>query len=430
MRRRYQSLIALGISSVILGGCTAGSGGFLNVGVVDALRKSKACVFKQKFTYQKTPIGKTGLTLPTFGTRPSVASQPVVLDSYSVPQTGTPTITSGCGCDAGQSIVSSDQQYYMPTRSRTPDVIEMSPGQIVEPSIDAVPAPLIHDAELPSVNPLPGDNLDFDAGEDFDSIDTEGSLEPIGQSNDTKANESDQMVDGQNGNDKSVFEAAKKFNDAEIPFNEAPQPTHAGHSVVQQKPEIVTLHARPAQSHNVFDRAAQQQKSLETMQASHKRNFRQQNALRQRRTNFGAHGYRQAMNTDQPIEFKPLPPVKQATPAPESTPDLKPKTERVPLPKTSRGTQQENCTRMANAWNDQTANKQAVEKQAANKPPRVPILRATTASSASILSLQNLANVINDSHEGQRKYDADLRTAQGSASTSVEVKSDEATIER
>jgi len=177
---------------------------------------------------------------------------------------------------------------------------------------------------------------------------------------------------------------------------------------------MVVLRARPAQSHQVFDRVARQKKTLETAQASHKRNYRELNALRERRTNFGEQSYRQAKNTgdtDGAVEFKSLPPVIETTPAPV----FQPKTNLVPLPKANREGQnddnQEGRTRTADATNGHSA---------ANMP-RLPILRATTASSSSILSLKNLANVIEDDRQYHRQYNADHPTAHGSASTSVNV---------
>ena len=417
MRLKYHSLIALGISSIILNGCASSGGGFLNLGVVDALKKSKACLFKQKLGYTTTPLANTGLSLPTFGTKPTLSSGPVMIDNYAVPQATSSAPTSDCGCNAGSSIVDSSQyseKYYMPIRT------DLTP-QIVEPPIDAVPSPLMEDAELPSINPLPSETLDSDSGKGFDSLDTEGSFDPLGQTDSTEfdspdsetaeSDDREQVVDGQKSKDQSIFEAAKLKESKTMKFDEATDPTHAGHSVVDQKPTMLTLHARPAQSHNVFDKAAQQQKSIETMQASHKRNFRQQNALRPKGMEFNDRGYRQAMNTDQAIEFKPLPPVKENKPAPAVTPETK----LAPLPALK-----ENTHKMQNG-----------RTRTAAVSPRVPILRATTASSASILSLKNLANVIQDTQRPQQQYDADHRTAQGSTTSSVEVLQDgETTIER
>ena len=418
MRLKYHSLIALGISSIILNGCTTGSGGFLNLGVVDALRKSKACIFKQKLNYSTTPIGNSKFALPTFGTTPTHSSGPVAIDSYTVPQAASAAPTSDCGCNAGATVVNSSQysdEYYMPIRS------ELSTSEIVEPPIDSVPAKLIDDAELPSVNPLPSEDFDSDNDDGFDSLDTEGAFSPLGQTTpdelstdivaeENQSDDHEQVVDGQNGNDKSIFEAAKIKESDTMKFDDATDPTHAGHSIVEQKPAMLTLHARPAESHNLFDRAAQQKKSLKTMQASHKRNFRQQNSLR-KQTDFGDRGYRQAMNTDQTIEFKPLPPVKEKTTAPT----VSPKTDLVPLPTKSGKTRKTETT----------------QNRTAKASPRIPILRATTASSASILSLKNLANVIQDDRGSRQQYDADHRTAKGSTTASVNVlKAEDKTIER
>ena len=439
MRLKYHSLIALGISSIILNGCATGGGGFLNLGVVDALKKSKACVFKQKLTYTTTPIGNSGLSLPTFGSSPTHSSGPVIVNSHTAPQqvTSFPPMsqpapiaqaapTSSCGCSAGSSIVDSSQynsqhdaQFYMPARTD-------QTSEIVEPPINAVPNRLIESPNLPSVNPLPTETLDSDNSEGFDTFDTEGELEPLGQIEKMNPINSAPKVIAEksyysrdaeteavesNVNDQSIFEAAKVKESKTMIFDEATDPTHAGHSIVEQKPAILTLHARPAQSHHVFDRAAQQQKSIATMQASHKRNFRQQNTLRPKIAELNSRDYRQAMKPEPTVEFKPLPPVIENTTAPA----IAPETKLAPLPTQKEDSQKD----------------QDIRTRTAETSPRVPILRATTASSASIRSLTNIANVLQGNKSPQQQYEADRRTAQGSATSSVQVLKDgEATIER
>lgn len=424
MRVKNNSLIALGIgiglSSVILSGCTTGSGGFLNLGIVDALQKSKACVFKQKLGYKK-PIASAGkFSLPSIGARATVTGQPIAVDGYTVQSEGSALPISDCGCDAA-----TDSQYYMPTRAPRADVLKMSPGELVEPPVNFSSPRQIDDAQLPDINPLPADiatpNLQ----------DTEGTFEPIGkydnepqadpsqvsesQASESEFDESDandklsaalapghddiivndrtdtteqEMADKNHDDEESIFEAAKAIKDRKPNFDQMTQQSKPAPRVAENKtPKIVILHARPAQSHNVFTPEQQQQKSLEAMQASHRMNFRRQNSLRDLQHNDRT--YRQAMNTDEVIDFKPLPPVKEELPA-RSAPV---NTQRTPLPP------QHDLAPTGNAMNSVMGHRTAVNRT------RTPILRATTASSASILSLKNLANVISDQ-----------RTAEGESS--------------
>lgn len=410
MRVKNNSLIVLGIgiglSSFILSGCTTGSGGFLNLGIVDALQKSKACVFKEKLGYKK-PLASAGkFSLPSIGNRPSTAGQPVAVQNYSVQTQGDPFPTSDCGCAASE-----DEQYYMPTRAPHTDVLKMSPGELVEPPINFVPSRQIDDAQLPDINPLPAEITTPDLDGSLNDADTEGTFEPISKSDDLAFPQDDQpsaalapaennlpqddrsdlnqpeVVDQNRDSQQSIFEAAKTMQHRHPNFDSMTQKATPAPPVAEPKaPKIVVLHARPAQSHNVFTRQQQEQKSLEAMQASHRMSFRRQNSLRNHQYNDGA--YRQAMNTDEVIDFKPLPPIKEELPVrstPTPTPTLTPTpTQSAPLPL------QNEFVPTANSSGS------VMGHRTASRPNRTPILRATTASSASILSLKNLANVISD----------------------------------
>ena len=146
------------------------------------------------------------------------------------------------------------------------------------------------------------------------------------------------------------------------------------------------------------------------MQASHKRNYRQQNDLRPNIAELKDRGYRQAMNTDQEIEFKPLPPVKENSTVPATT--AAPKLAPLQNP------------------NEETKDDQQDQTRTAAAAPRVPILRATTTSSASISLLRNIENVLQRSQGSEQQYYDNRHIANGSTSSSVEVKSIEETIER
>ncbi len=443
MRLKYQSLIALGISTIIFSGCTSSGGGFLNLGVADALRKSRAGIFKNRLTYSKTPIGNTGLSLPTFGTQPTAASGPVEIGSFPVQQS-VPTMAevapaphaAGCGCGGGcgEDTVVSTEQFYMPQQQYvveqevSSEVTQQPQTEVITPPIATVPNSLPEANDLPQANQLPSSSSDSKVeanNNNFDKLDTEGTLEPLGQiekDDDFELDTQEEIADGQRDKDQSIFEQAELSKQSQIKFDSATGSSRTDKVAEIQKPAMLTLHARPAQSHNVFNQATSSRKAVETVQASHKPYYRQLNALRQQPSKLNDRGYRQARNTTNEIEFKPLPPVSE-TPQVEV---LAPKTNLVPLQESNRnqGTQNDNIQ------NSNTRTAQAPRNETAKVTPRVPILRATTVSSASILSLKNLANVIDDKQSQKKFYEANHHTAQGTTSSNEVLNSGEATVER
>ena len=447
---KYQSLIALGISTVIFSGCASNGGGFLNLGVADALRKSRGSVFKKRLTYSTTPIGNTGLSLPTFGTKPALASGPVEIGSYTVQQSvpaathvapATPASAGcGCGCSSCGDNVVSTEQFYMPqpqqyvvTEGSSNEVIQQPQAEIItpptEPVSNALPEAnalpesnaLTESNALPESNPLPSNNsgsgTKLNKSNNFDAFDTEGTLEPLGQIEEDKDDvyefeNQEEIADGQSSQDQSIFEEAELTKRSQIKFDSATNSPQSDRVDSEQKPKMLTLHARPAQSHNVYKQVASKQKTLETVQASHKPYYRQQNALRQQPAKLSEHGYRQARNTTEEIEFKPLPPVLETLPIEPLTP----KTKLVPLKKSNINQD----TQSDEIKNKNTRTAEATSIQSVKTTPRVPILRATTVSSASILSLKNLANVIDDTRTQKSFYETNSHTAQGTTSSPVE----------
>ncbi len=445
MRLKYQSLIAFGISTIIFSGCTSSGGGFLNLGVADALRKSKVCLLKKKLTYSKTPVGNTGISLPTFGAQPTGSSGAVPIDSYSVQQTApaTPQVapaptTGSCGCGSPENTAVSTGQFYMPQQQYVVEpmvsnpIVQQPPAEVVASPIETVPSSAPKINELPTINQLPSGSetpsIEPKETDHFEKFDTEGTLEPLGQNeeaDDFELDTQEEIADGQRDDTQSIFEEAELTKRSQIRFDSTTGLSRTERVAEPQKPKMLTLHARPAQSHNVFNQSNQTSKMVETVQASHKPYYRQLNALRQQPAKLNDRGYRQARNTTGAIEFKPLPPVSE-TPAAEV---LAPKTKLAPLQESTikRGTPsddvQNGSTRTANAKQHETA----------QVTPRIPILRATTVSSASILSLKNLANVIDDkqTQTQERFFEANRHTAQGTASSSVDVlSSGEATVGR
>ena len=441
MRLKYQSLIAFGISTIIFSGCTSSGGGFLNLGVADALRKSKASIFKKKIAYSTTPIGNTGLSLPTFGTQPATVTGPVEIDSYtvqqSVPSTSqmTPAApTAGCGC--GEDTVVSTEQFYMPRQqyvvqpSESSQAPQQPPSEIISPPIETIPSSPPEVKQLPKVNPLPSvsDDSSVEPSDNhFEKFDTEGTLEPLGQNDevddDFELDNQEEIAEDQRDKDQSIFEEAELTKRSQIRFDSTAGSTRTDSLAQSRKPKMLTLHARPAQSHNVFNQAANKAKPLETVQASHKPYYRQQNALRQQPTKLSDRGYRQAKNTTSEIEFKPLPPVSE-TPEVEV---LAPKTKLVPLQELNinQGTKNDEIQ------NSNTRTADATRNDTVKVAPRVPLLRATTVSSASILSLKNLANVIDDKQSQEIFYEANRHTARETTSSLDDVLiSGEAAVQR
>jgi hypothetical protein len=437
MRFKNNRLIAVGIgiglSSIIFTGCCTSSCGFLNLGVADALRKSKACVLKQKLAYANPLIAKGKFALPTLATRTPAPTQSGTIEHNQFLHSNAEVANSDCGCHG--SAPTSHPQYYTPSRS---DIVNLSPSgvspndlppsEIVEPPVGATPLKNIEDAELPNVNPLPGDDV-APMLKGPGSKSTEGTLEPIGRAQPLKPKHnvenktapqtglqsqaeisakplpfimerhenvppvtlkaSPKVADTHPAAEESIFEAAKSEEASKPRLDEATQDQKAKKQADgSEKAKMITLHARPAQSHHLFTRDQQQQRTLELMQASHRNNFRRQNSLR--KPKFSDMQYRQAMNTDEIIDFKPLPPVKDILPLPKTTPRT------LPLPM-------------------QSNTPAASEAKSQNTPAykRRPILRATTTSSASILSLKNLANVIGNPSVDPRNDGSVRRTDEG-----------------
>jgi len=356
-------------------------------------------------------------------------------------QSAPTAITNDCGCAAGDSSVVGTQQFYMPQREsveQPPMVNEVTvqpPSEVFSPPVDSAFDVLPGVNALPGANALPGVNdlsLPLDDNDlkpevndnHFKNLDTEGTLEPLGQKKDDfEIDSQEEIADGQRDKDQSIFEEAELIERSKIRFDAAKELAQNEPRAAKQEPEILTLHARPAQSHNVYKQLATTQKSLETVQASHKPYYRQQNALRPQPMKLDDRRYRQAKNTNTEVEFKPLPPVSETSPVPALTP----KTNMVPLPQSNTN----HSIPSDELLKSNTRTADAASNQTVTTTPRVPILRATTVSSASILSLKNLANVIGDTQSQKRSYETNSHTAQDTTSSSIDVlNSDEATVQR
>ena len=363
----------------MLSGCTAGGKPNLGLGIYDAFHKSKACLFKKKLGYE-TPA----VTQNPFGFANNNVNEhsPVLPTEGSYPAYSEPVSDCGCGCNgtpisAPVSTVPS-QEFYMPV---APNALNLQgsnneEGPVVlnssDASLDSVVSPqalpleneLPAENPLPAANPLPGFQPNSDTSNEIDLDEEEGLIETL----DSASNRAPDVTPKKDEN--SILDTAAKAHEQMF---ESLVPTRVGKSVFDPEPKMVTLTARPAESHQVFDAADRLAKSVKTAQVSHKRSYRQQNALRQKR-DMVAPTFDRTAEAPAPVKFKPLP----------------------TLP----------------AKNSNDSQKQPEPQPSKIETARLPILRATTTSSASISALRNFTNVReNDPNFDQDYYSGKTLTA-------------------
>ena len=365
----------------MLSGCTAGGKPNLGLGIYDAFHKSKACLFKKKLGYE-TPA----VTQNPFG----FANQNVHVQNSVLPTEGSyPAISehaSSCGCGCSGTPISApvstvpSQEFYMPVAPNAlnlqssdnegglvvVDSTDEPAGSDVSPQALPLENELPAENPLPAANPLPGFQPNSDTSNEIDLDKEEGLIETLDSAS-TEVPEATPEKD-----ENSILDTAGLFPESMF---EGRVPTRVGKSVFDPEPKMVTLTARPAESHQVFNAADRLAKSAETAtaQASHKRSYRQQNALRQKR-DLVAPTFDRTAEAPAPVKFKPLP----------------------TLP----------------AKNSDDSQKQPEPQPSKIETARLPILRATTTSSASISALRNFTNVReNDPNFDQDYYSGKTLTA-------------------
>ncbi len=438
--------LTLGLASIVVSGCAAGSKPNLNLGIADALRKSKACLFKKKLSYQTpasntrfgyaTPVTSDSVMLPSTTSRPIASSQsPIYHQSAENPS----VLSSDCNCSTANNVAVPSSGFYMPpppaieTPASTPSMSEGSAG-----SFDSVPTlelphdtsvdhlqlqnPLPPAVEVPTTQPNPSVGLN-ESGSDVE--------ERIIDTLDSASLDFDELketpVVTPKKDEASILETAAKALEAKTP-------TSAGQSVVERRSKIVTLTARPAQSHQVFDAQTARKTQADMQQVTHKRHFRQQNSLRPLHTQFRRNAVEHTAEVPSVIKFKPLPVLSKESPAEQPSgvntgaPALKQKSLPKVLKNSSTGIQHLPAP---------VPDPKSIEEQGSvSKIGRLPILKAETVSSAAIGGLRNFTNV-RDLDPASDKSDnagtnAETATVKATAVTTITVSDsdDELAIQR
>jgi hypothetical protein len=170
---------------------------------------------------------------------------------------------------------------------------------------------------------------------------------------------------------------------------ESSTPTSAGTSVMDRRTKMLTLTARPVQSHRGIQ--ATESEQIEMRQVTHKRHFRQQNALRPLHRQFRNGPLEHTAEIPAPVKFKPLPVLPTSSSKQESvdTTTGAAAFRRTPVPQNqeqSSGTLQESSA-FEREGDSETGAGSVI------KIGRLPILKAESSPSASISSLKNFTNV-------------------------------------
>ena len=214
---------------------------------------------------------------------------------------------------------------------------------------------------------------------------------------------------------------------------ETKTPTSAGESVVEQRSKMLTLHARPVQSHR--DSSVQsEQKTVEMQQVTHKRHFRQQNSLRplHQDRNVGSKPLERTAEIPAPVKFKPLPVLSKESPT-GKTSDANtgaPSLNSGPISETL-----EQSTKMQRLTSPVEVIESETEKESGIKIARLPLLKAESTSSAAIGSLRNFTNVrdldpgFDKDYYSRKKAEAAAKAAEVIEDTVSEL-SDDLSIER
>ena len=115
--------LTLGLTTIVISGCSVGNRTNLNLGIADAFQKSKSYLHKKKLAYQAPATGTN------FGYATPVASSPVVSSFPThaspvtvVPVESAPSSSCGCGCSngsCGSSVPTPVTEFYMPTNTST-----------------------------------------------------------------------------------------------------------------------------------------------------------------------------------------------------------------------------------------------------------------------------------------------------------------------
>jgi len=184
---------------------------------------------------------------------------------------------------------------------------------------------------------------------------------------------------------------------------EAKTPTSAGQSVVEKRTKMLTLRARPVQSHQPFDTRTRQKKKVEMQQVTHKRHFREQNSLRPLHQNqkVGSKPLERTAEIPAPVKFKPLPVLSKESPTGKTsgTNTESSTLNSAPISETL----EQSSTKMQRLTSPVEVIEPETEKESVIKIARLPILKAENTSSAAIGSLRNFTNVSSKGRSALRR---------------------------
>ena len=444
--------LTLGLASIVVSGCAVGSKPHLNLGIADALRKSKSCLFKKKLSYQTpasnarfgyaNPVASNSVMLPSTTSRPIANSQSITTSQspiYHQSAENLSVLSSDCNCATNSNVAVPSSEFYMPPRpatetpASTPSMSEGNAG-----SFDSVPSlELPYETSVDSLqlqNPLPP-AVDVPTTQTSPSVEInesasdveEGIIDTLDSASLDIGELKETPVATPKKDEASILETAAKALEAKTP-------TSAGQSVVERRSKILTLTARPAQSHQLFDAQTARKTQADMQQVTHKRHFRQQNSLRPLHTQFRGTAIEHTAEVPSVIKFKPLPVLSKESPAEQPSgvntgaPALKQKSLPKVLKNSSTGIQHLPAP---------VPSPKSIEGQGSiSKIGRLPILKAETASSAAIGSLRNFTNVRDLEPASDKSYyartNAETATIKATAVTTISVSGsdDELAIQR
>jgi hypothetical protein len=360
----------LGLTGIVISGCSVGNKPNLNLGIADAFRKSRNCLLKKKMSYRAPSAGSN------FGYAPSVASNVNVTDS-AVDAISSESFGCGCGCD--NAVSEPISEFYMPIAQEVVDApLEQNSGESTPSMLPIEAAQDNFELE----NPLPADigspntpSLNLEPAEE------EGIIETLDSAAIDLEDKAEDFKDTPKKVETSILDTALK------PLKPK-TPTSAGESVVEQRSKMLTLTARPAQSHQSAESLGRQSNKVEMQQVTHKRHFREQNALRPLHQRFRGEPIEHTAEAPGPLKFKPLPVMPKEAVKTEN----KDNNTGAPSLNQSSSKVQNHSYKMRPLPSPTQKLEPATQKDSL-KTARLPILKAESTSSAAISSLRNFTNV-------------------------------------
>lgn len=224
---------------------------------------------------------------------------------------------------------------------------------------------------------------------DIDPTEEEGIIETLDDSASIDLDDLQEEVEQEVIEEEFTITPKKDENsilDTAVKVLQPQAPTSAGESVVEQRSKMLTLTARPVQSHHSSHSQLQRNK-VEMQQVTHKRHFRQQNALRP----LHRERYEHTAEAPGPVKFKQLPTISKESPT-GKTSDVN-----TGAPALNRSSSSEvmerSSPKMQRLPSSVEKLESETEKDSVIKIARLPILRAESTSSAAIGSLRNFTNV-------------------------------------